>query len=603
MANLFEVARRKILNGIRVKPVSKTSGIEIDVDDNLSEQLIDDTVAKLINNISEFRELSGNRAQKYDAFDEMEKDSVIAAALKMYADDATQYNLNGDVLWVESDDPNIALFGNRLIKVLRLNEHAWQHIYNLVKYGDIYLETFFNGEDSFLDMDKISVPSSYGTVVNKHKPGSRIEEYVEMVPDPASVFELRKRGKTAGFLFLPELDTNKTNVGQAYSIQIAGTDQRILPSDKYVHISLGQASNRYPETFDISFSDDTKEGGFRVERYVVATGKSILEDVFRTYRELHLMEDSILLNRVTRSAITRILQVEVGDMPKNQVKEKLRQIKMMIEQKNFMDTDAGIFSNQASPGPVDNIVYVPTRNGNGAITASTIGGDVDPKTLIDIEYYQQKEAGGLNIPLSYLKAQSGDGGGLSSGTALTKLDNRYARTIKRIQTAYCAGIQTLFNIFAIKKGLLDYVNNFKVRMLSPSTIEDSDRDEQLNNRIGMVNDLLAIIQSSECFSEATIKEIVTYLTTTFLNKPEIGSFLEKDESADNSEENQETESEGLEVSGGADFDTSFDMGGGEDSWESSDTSIDTDALADAAIDISSSDTASDEGFGDYEEFA
>lgn len=103
------------------------------------------------------------------------------------------------------------------------------------------------------------------------------------------------------------------------------------------------------------------------------------------------MEDSVLLNRVTRSAITRILQIEVGDMPRPQVREKLRQVKQMVEQRNFMDTNSGTFSNQASPGPVDNIIYVPTRNGNGAITMSSIGGDVDPKSLIDLEYFQQKK--------------------------------------------------------------------------------------------------------------------------------------------------------------------------------------------------------------------
>lgn len=606
--NLFEAVRRRILNGIRVKPMKSGNNLSVDVDDELQNILQDETVSALLQSITQFRELSGNRAQKYDAFDEMEKDSVIAAALKMYADDATQYNLDGDVIWVESDDPNITQFGNRLIKILRLNEHAWQHIYNLVKYGDIYLETFFDNEESTQDMDEVHIASSYGTVLKKHKPGTRLSEYVEMVPDPAQIFELRKRGKTAGFLHLPEMDTHRTNVGQAYSIQISGTDQQILPSDKYVHIMLGQVSNRYPETFDIAYEDESVPSGVRVDRYVVATGKSILEDVFRTYRELHLMEDSILLNRVTRSAITRILQVEVGDMPKTQVREKLRQIKMMIEQKNFMDTDSGVFANQASPGPVDNIIYVPTRNGNGAITASTIGGDVDPKTLIDIEYYQQKEAGGLNIPLSYLKAQSGDGGGLSSGTALTKLDNRYARTIKRIQTAYTEGIQTLLNLFAYRKGLIKYVNNFKVRMLSPSTIEDSDRDEQLEQRIRMVSELVGLYTGNELYDQDTVKSIINYLTSSFLNKPEISKVIEREESKQSEEETPQSEESSAEDIGGAedyaDVDYSYNSPS-EYSSEFGDVESSTaDDMTDAAVDISGT-FADDEdaNFGDYEDFA
>ena len=599
--NLFETARRRILNGLRIKPLNKSSQMNTEVDNDLVEQLSDDTLAKIMQNISEFRELSGNRAQKYDAFDEMEKDSVIAAALKMYADDSTQYDLNGNVVWVESDDPNIAMFGNRLLQVLRINENAWTHIYNLVKYGDLYLETFFDLEPDLHSMDRVDMKGSYGTVLRRHKLGSRIEEYIEMVDDPAKVFELKRRGRTAGFLYLPEMDTNRTNVGHAYSIQIAGTDQQILPADKYVHIMLGQASNRFPETFDIEYADESAEHGYRTESYKVASGKSVLEDVFKTYRELHLMEDSVLLNRVTRSAITRILQIEVGDMPKTQVREKLRQIKMMIEQNNFMDTQQGVFANQASPGPVDNIIYVPTRNGNGAITASTIGGDVDPKTLIDIEYYQQKEAGGLNIPLAYLKAQSGDGGGLSSGTALTKLDNRYARTIKRIQIAYCSGIQTLLNLFAYRKGLTDYVNNFKVRMLSPSTIEDSDRDEQLDNRIRMVTDLLSILETNEKYTPDTIKEVTEYLVTSFLNKPEVSALL----SADKSEEVEtETDTE-ADTSNDADLEFNFDS---SDSFSPSESSSGEEfdfeePAASGEEDFTQEPENEPADFGDYEEFA
>ena len=875
--NLFEKLRNNIINGIRVKPnKGKTDEVNAQLEDDLVDflrSLDSDNILDIVQ-VNNFRDISGNRGEQYDAFDEMEKDAAIGAALKMYADDATQYNLDGDVIWVESSDTNIAAFGNRLLQVLRINEHAWSHIYNLVKYGDVYLETFYDDEVDADALEATPVRGMYGTVAQSHKVGARIEEYVEMVPNPAVIFDLRKRGKTEGFIKLDD-NNQDSNIQRVYRVNLSGTQQRILPADKYVHIMLSEESNRFPETFDITFEaapqknvETNEDRDIRTYRYTVAKGKSILFDTFKAYRELKLMEDSVLLNRVTRSAITRILQVEVGDMPSAQVKEKMRKLKMMIEQKNFMDTNSEQFSNQASPGPVDNVIYVPTRNGNGAISMSSLGGDVDPKSLIDLEYFKQKESGSLGIPLAYLQGHcfrgnvtvrlldneivsfdtlyenrekyigksiltccpdgkilptiitdicltrrnakfiritlntgdyvdvtpdhrmmlengqfieanelkpgdtlmtynelppisiykerklfsrrvkcwkcgkiftteltdneyneylnkhrflyccarhstskmdrcmklvvdcnfdldlyerrrregyvdmgtlcdkngnvrsyatnkyytaqfmkqnfinklydydprisgyrvtkvspiydvedaydltvknkahtfllgcgifvhnSGDGGGLSSGTALTKLDNKYARTIKRIQTAYIQGITTLINIFAIRKNLPDYVNAFKVRMVSPSTIEDDDRDQQLDNRITMMSNLMSMIKDSEVITPEGEKELITYLTSSFLNKPEISKIIEDNEIQEPEEEPTEAAEPSSSIGGSTSFSSP--------SRPVADTDFSDTDFDDYAADISNTfeteepneeSEEGEEGFGDYEEFA
>lgn len=607
MANkLFE----RVLSGIRIKGnPGRAKQMDVDDDNDLSKVLgAESADAQLLSAINDFREISDNRSEQYDAFDEMEKDGTISAVLQMYADDATQYNLDGDIVWVESDNPDIAAFGNRLIEVLKINQNAWQHIYNLVKYGDIYLETFYDEEESDKDMISKNIDGAFGTTVYSHKIGARIDEYIEMVPNPATIFDLRKRGKTAGFIKVADDSDKNKNIRRAYSIDVSNSPQQIMPADKYIHIMLGDESNRFPETFDITISDDKSENGKRTTTYTVAKGKSILHDAFKSFRENKLMEDSVLLNRVTRSAITRVLQVEVGDMPRTQVRERLRQLKQMIEQRNYMDTNSGTFSNQASPGPVDNVIYVPTRNGNGAISMSSIGGDVDPKSLIDLEYFQQKEAGNLGVPLSYIRQQSGDGGGLSSGTALTKLDNKYARKIKRIQYAYCSGIQTIINLFAVRKNLPDYVNNFKVRMLSPSTVEDADRDEQLNNRVGMLRDIVDILNTNEAVVDNdTMAEIITYMFSTFLNKPEIAQMIQQyqNDKPDEMEEPLDTP--------GDDFDLDKDNFSPSHSSTSSFTSSNDDFyddmsnLADGGLELNldnaSEEPAGTEDFGDYEDFA
>ena len=51
------------------------------------------------------------------------------------------------------------------------------------------------------------------------------------------------------------------------------------------------------------------------------------------------MKDSLLLNRINRSSRVRVLQVEVGDVPKNEKSLMLKRLKDKIEQKNLMDKE------------------------------------------------------------------------------------------------------------------------------------------------------------------------------------------------------------------------------------------------------------------------
>jgi hypothetical protein len=120
--------------------------------------------------------------------------------------------------------------------------------------------------------------------------------------------------------------------------------------------------------------------------YVVRRGQSLLYNVYKTWRELSLLENSLLLNRVTKSSIVRIIQVEVGDMPKESVGPHLMGIKNMIEQKASINTGKSLIE-YTSPGPVENNIYVPTHEGVGAITTSEIGGNPDVKSIVDLDYY------------------------------------------------------------------------------------------------------------------------------------------------------------------------------------------------------------------------
>ena len=183
-----------------------------------------------------------------------------------------------------------------------------------------------------------------------------------------------------------------------------------------------------------------------------------------------------------------MINVEVGDMPKEQVKSHLQGIKQMVEQKSALNTGNSM-SEYTNPGPVENNVYVPTHGGIGAISTTQIGGDVDPKQLTDLSYFQDKFFGSMRVPKQFFGITD-DAAGFNGGSSLAILSSRYGKAIKRIQNTLIQCITDAVNLYLIDAGLGSYINKFELRMQAPVTQEEIDRRENVSNRIRVVGDIM-----------------------------------------------------------------------------------------------------------------
>ena len=590
------MARKLFNNFIRFRPEKSPSDrADLPIVDKGQEFVADLDATNIVNveQLNQFRTLSNDRQTQYNAYDEMKSDSIIAAALELYADDATQYDEQGRVLWIESEDETVSKAANRLIEILDLPERAWKHIYQTCLYGDYYLKLYRKGdleeEDEYLSQ---KYKSNQVRIVNDTKVVERngkelkekvlgFEEYVEDVEDPALVFDLRKRGKSAGFIEIGrDVYLNQTAQIASTSFTFQTTDVSVYPPDRFVHIMLSENLSRTPEEVQI----DLGEG--KIATYQSARGKSMLQDVYPIQKELQLLEDSLLLNRLTRSSLIRLLEIEVGDMPKPEVNPYLRRIKNLVEQHISLDKTTGDYKSYNAPGPIDNVIYIPTRNGKGSITVNNLGGDVNVRDIADIDYFNNKRAGALKIPRAYL-GDDMDGSGLSNGGSLTRLSARYARTIKRIQTSYIRAITHLLNLFFIEKKL-DYVNKFTVRMTSPSTQEDLERNELIGGNIDIVSAILDLTSSLE---GSTQKKVLSYLVNNVMKMPEIAQIIDEDVTPE-----EEVDIEGGGAPGGPDLDIDF---GGE--VPSDEVEVETETPEEEEEPSSTEGGFSDEDFADFED--
>ena len=201
--------------------------------------------------------------------------------------------------------------------------------------------------------------------------------------------------------------------------------------------------------------------------YTVRRGQSLFYNLLKVWREMSLLENSLLLNRVTKSSTTRIVQIEVGDMDKTMVQPHLQRVKQLFEQKAAIHTGNSM-SEYTNPGPMENTVYIPTHEGKGAITLQDTAGNTDVGKIADIDYFRDKFFGAARVPKQYF-GFTDDGAGFDGGKSLSVISSRFAKMIRRIQGVITQVVTDIIHLYLYDKGLTSYINRFSIKMLPPVT--------------------------------------------------------------------------------------------------------------------------------------
>ena len=538
-----------------VKPQSRNIGIDV------SQQFVDNIINAGLNStldttkLQSFTQLSQRRDTIYQLLDTMSEDPTISAALEIYAEDSTETNDEGRVVWCESDDAEIVKFVTFLLDTMNVDKNIYRWVYSLCKYGDLYLRLFHESE-----MDNDSITKDVENAKNQKSKNSNkkdtlneaikfsiankndhLSHYVEMVPNPAEMFELTRHGKTCGYIQADVMPTQQKVdflYGDYFRYSFKQKDVTVYEATNFVHAALEDNSSRTPEEVNL-FLGDTIDDNSPSVNYIVKRGQPIFYNAFKVWRCIMLLENSLLLNRITKSSILRIIGVEVGDMDKTQVGPHLMNIKQLIEQKSAIDVGTSM-EEYTNPGPVENNIYVPTHNGIGSISTQQVGGDVDVKSLADLDYFKDRFYTALRIPKQYL-GDTDDATGFNGGTALSIISNRYAKMIKRIQNVVIQCITDAVNLMLLDKQLDSYVNKFELHMLPPATEEDATRRDNQANEIQVIRDIMDLLGDVEDSSAKL--EILKILLSNVISDSDILQILSDEVERLEAEGAQDTSSE------------------------------------------------------------
>lgn len=564
----------KSLYGSKIKTEPKPKAeIGVDTDKQFYQDLMDamQTSHLDVSKINSFSQVAQTRDQIMQLLDTMGQDPTISAALEIYTEDATETNDSGQIMWCESEDKNVASMVNFLLDSMNVDKNIDKWVYQLCKYGDVYLQLYRESDfndglfSNVMNMDENNPSDKQSLkediILNTSSTNDRLVPYVEMVCNPAEVFELTKFGKTYAYIKADvRITTSQSTdayLNQKLRYSFKRNDINIYQPTDFVHGCL-ETTSRTPEEVDIFLTGELDDKDAKKLTYKVRSGQSLLYNAFKIWRILSLLQTSMLLNRLSKSSIIRVLNVEVGDMPHENVGPYLMHIKQLFEQKSEINVNQSI-DEYINPGPLDNTIYVPTNDGKGAISTQEIGGDVDVKGLSDIDYFNNLLYGAIRIPKQFM-GFTNDDAGFSGGQSLSLISSRYAKMIKRIQNTIIQMCTDAINIMLLDRGLNNYINKFTLRMQEPTTQETVDRRDNTSAKVGLVGDVMNLLNDIED-PVAKLKALKSLLSGVVTNETIITIIQDEIDRLEN-DTDVELSDESMEDDFGGDYGGSGGMSGG-----------------------------------------
>lgn len=337
-------------------------------------------------------ELEKTRRERYAQFENMDDYPEIGTAFDIYADDATQKNLRNKRWTVVSESQLVVDEVNKCFRKIHLERDYWDIIRNMCKYGDCFMETIIdvNNPKRGLQRMKVLNPNFVLRVENEY---GYLTDFLQEIPesDDWAAFGSAANGMT----------------GQKYIT---------LDRNQIVHFRL--------RTSDPMF---------------YPYGKSIAALGIQVFRSLKLMEDAMLIYRLSRAPERRIFYIDVANMPATKAELFIEKVKEKFKKEKYYDNNTGTIDARYNPLSADEDFYVPTRGAQGT-KIDTLPGAQNLDQIDDVRYFRDKLLASLKIPKDYIveKDKSPE-----RKANLSQLDAKFSRVIGRVQQQVEIGLEQI----------------------------------------------------------------------------------------------------------------------------------------------------------------
>ena len=421
-----------------------------------------------------------NRTERYGQYETMDIDSEINAALDILAEFCTQTNSeNGTAFDIhfheQPTESEVDIIKKQLINwhnVNKFDQRMFKIFRNTIKYGD---QVFIRDPETFewfwVEMNKVTK-----IIVNESE-GKEPEQYV--IKDINPNFE------------------NLTATASTFSDHGSQGDLYknrgyIQPSNVYGGSGGASAQGR----FDRALNEKAIEAEHIVHSSLTEGldpnwpfGNSILEQIFKVYKQKELLEDAIIIYRIQRAPERRIFYVDVGNMPSHMAMSFVERVKNEIHQRRIPSQTGGgvnIMDTTYNPLSINEDYFFPqTAEGRGS-KVETLPGGTNLGEIDDLKYFTNKLFRGLRIPSSYLPTGLDEGVAAYTdgrvGTAMIQ-EKRFNEYCMRLQRLVSATFDREFKMFLKWRGVEMDNSTFELRFNEPQNFSSYRETEMDQARI------------------------------------------------------------------------------------------------------------------------
>jgi hypothetical protein len=414
-----------------------------------------------------------NRIDRYTQYENMDLDSEVNAALDILAEFCTQVNEDTRTAFdihfhEEATDNEKMILKEQLIAWYNLNEfdvRMFKIFRNTLKYGD---QVFIRDPETYKwywsEMNRVSK-----VIVNESQ-GKKPEIYYirDLNPNLQNNTITRPPGPNDSYAFAPYMGGSRsyTAGGEVFSPNTrfgAGNNEFPVDAAHVVHLSM-------TEGLDVNWP----------------FGVSLFESIFKVFKQKELLEDAILIYRISRAPERRMFKIDVGNMPAHLAMQFVERVKNEINQRRI-PTQSGGGQNlmDASYNPMsmnEDFFFPQTAEGRGS-SVEVLPGGQNLGEIDDLRFFTNKMFRALRIPSSYLPTGPEDSDrNFNDGKVTTALiqEFRFNEYCKRLQKYLAPKFDTEFKLFLKYRGFELDNSIFEIRFNEPQNFA-AYRDIELNS--------------------------------------------------------------------------------------------------------------------------
>ena len=439
---------------------------------------------------------SPNRVERYGQYNTMDNDSEVNAALDILAEFCTQKNKQNNTHFIvdyktkatNTEITIIEQYMQQWAKIQDFETKMFRTLRNVFKYGDQF---FIRDPETkrWFHTD----PANVTKIIVNESEGKRPEQYViknfnlNFVEGVATT-PYQTNGNVTGGGANYQAGGARGMVGNPNNSfsgsRFQNDDQEItVDADHVVHLSLSEGlDNNYP------------------------FGNSLLETIFKVYKQKELLEDAIIIYRVQRAPERRVFYVDVGNMPSHLAMQFVERVKTEIHQRRIPSSTGGgnnVVDSSYNPLSINEDYFFPqTAEGRGS-KVETLPGGTNLGEIDDLRYFTNKLVRGLRIPSSYLPTGADDGASSFQdgrvGTAYIQ-ELRFNNYCERLQGLIAEDFNQDFKRYLLEKGVNIDTSMFDLEFQAPQNFAAYRQSELDNARVPTFTQMSGIPYVSNRFA-------------------------------------------------------------------------------------------------------